>query len=151
MDKIGSKFEWQDGRYIMVDGIFCEVLHKRNNVYNCKKIGSDEIFYIVTDGIKYSHGTTIKEAREDLLYKIGNVDKSKYEGLSIESELTFVDAVECYRVVTGACSLGVKDFVKTKGISTDGMFKIGEIIKLTEGSYGSDKFKSFFGYIDFYS
>ena len=48
-----------------------------------------------------------------------------------------------YRTITGACSFGVKDFVKTKNIKNK-KYKISDIIKITENSYGHKEFKEFF-------
>jgi len=55
----------------------------------------------------------------------------------------FEDAIVCYRVLTGACSFGVKDFVKKNEIKKKS-YKIKEIAKLTEGSYGNKEFISYF-------
>jgi len=140
-----NKFEWQEGKYIMVDGILSEVIHKRGEVYKvCDIVDKTKISYIVSDGINYSHGSSIKDAKEDLLYKISNRDKSSYNSLTLDSELSFKEGIDCYRVITGACGFGVKDFVEKNSISKDGKFKIREIIELTKGWYGDDSFKNFF-------
>jgi hypothetical protein len=145
MNKHISKFEWQDGRYIKVDGILSKVIHKRGNVYKvCDIVDKNKISYIVSDGINYSHGSGIKEAKEDLLYKISNRGKSIYNSLTTDSELSFKEGIDCYRVITGACGFGVKDFVEKNKISKDEKYKISEIIKLTKGWYGSDVFSSYF-------
>ena len=94
--------------------------------------------------MNYSHGNTIREAKEDLLYKITNRDKSNYNNLSLDSELSFKEGIDCYRVVTGACGFGVKEFVEKNNISKDGKFKIREIMELTKGLYGNDSFSKFF-------
>jgi len=109
----GQPIFWQGGKYIMVYGAFSEVLHKRGNIYKVKKLNDTHEFYLVTDEEgRWSHGSTIKEAQEDLLYKISNRCKEDYKGLTHNSVLPFSDAIECYRVITGACSFGVKDFIK---------------------------------------
>ena len=59
-------FSWNKGKYIKVDGIFAEVLNKKKNVWKVKKIGNNRKSFIVTDGYKYSHGNTIKEANKSL-------------------------------------------------------------------------------------
>jgi len=144
-NKYIPKLEWQDGKYIMVDGILSEVIHKRGNIYKvCDIVKKDKISYIVTDGINYSHGSSIKEAKEDLLYKISNRDKSIYNSLTTDSKLSFKEGIDCYRVITGACGFGVKDFVEKNNISKDKKYKISEIIELTKGWYGSDVFGNYF-------
>jgi len=139
------KIEWQDGKYIMVDGILSKVIHKRGNIYKvCDIINKDKISYIVTDGINYSHGESIKKAKEDLLYKISNRDKSIYNSLTTNSELSFKESIICYKVITGACGFGIKDFVERNNIPKYRKYKISEIIKLTKGWYGNDVFSSYF-------
>ena len=136
---------FQNGKYIKIDGIFTEVVNKKGNVYKVKKLNQTKEFYIVTDGNdKFSHGETLKEAKEDLIYKINsNLDKSKYKDLTLESKLTFEEGIEAYRVITGACSFGVKDFVTTNKVKKTS-YTIEEIIKLTSNSYGGSTFKEFF-------
>ena len=136
---------FQNGKYIKIDGIFTEVVNKKGNVYKVKKLNQTKEFYIVTDGNdKFSHGETLKEAKEDLIYKINsNLDKSKYKDLTLQSKLTFEEGIEAYRVITGACSFGVKDFVTTNKVKKTS-YTIEEIIKLTSNSYGGSTFKEFF-------
>ena len=139
-----SLLQWQNGKYILIDGIFSEVIHKKGNVYKVKKYATEKTFYIVTDGIgNYSHGDSVKEAKEDLIFKISNRSKDDYKELTIESKLSFDEAVKCYRVITGACQFGVKDFLSRKNISRRKM-TIGKMIELTQGEYGNQQFSKFF-------
>ena len=138
-------FTWQDGKYIKCDGILTEVISKKGNVYRVKKLEDTVVSYLVTDGHgKWSHGETLKEARDDLIFKIGDVDKSKFENLQLSDSLSFAECIECYRVVTGACSFGVKNFLARKIKRRKKSYKISEIVDLTEGEYGSDIFMEFF-------
>ena len=138
------KFSWQDGKYIKVDGIFTEVVKQKGNVYHVKKLNNDKIFYLITDGERWSHGDTLKEAKEDLVYKVTNKTKDDYKNLTKSSVLTFEEAVVCYRVITGACSFGVKDFVKNKLIKVEKNYSIETIIEKTIGYYGNEEFKKYF-------
>jgi hypothetical protein len=137
-------FSWQDGKYIKVDGIFTEVVKQKGNVYHVKKINDDKIFYLITDGERWSHGDTLKEAKEDLIYKVTNKTKDDYKHLNKTSILTFEEAVVCYRVITGACSFGVKDFVKNKLDKVEKEYSIETIIEKTFGCYGNENFKEYF-------
>ena len=140
-----SFFQWRNKLYIKADGIFSKVISHKKNVFKIQKIGSFKETYLVTDGKgKFSHGDTIKEAKEDLIFKISNRDKSDFENLTLDSKLTFEKAIECYRVITGACSLGTKDFVTTRLSKKEKHYTIAEIITLTKGAYGNSTFKSFF-------
>jgi len=138
---VQAKLSWQNGRYRIFDGIFCEVLRKLKNAYKVK-IGL-ATKYVVTDGVNYAHGDTIKEARADLMYKISDRDTSQYEDLSLDSVVTKEDAIKMYRAITGACEAGTKHFVG--GLrELKPRYTIAEIIELTEGQFGATDFKNFF-------
>jgi hypothetical protein len=135
---------WQGGKYVKVDGIFTEVLNVKGNVKKVKRIGQDKEFYLVTDGNgNYAHGDTIQEAKEDLIYKLSKRDKTDYQGLSKDHKLTFQESIQCYRTITGACSAGVKSFIKSNNIENRD-YTIAEIQALTKGAYGSSDFQNFF-------
>jgi len=140
-----SFFEWRNKKYVKADGIFSKVISHKRNVYKIQKIGSTKETYLVTDGNgKFSHGETIKEAKDDLIFKISNRDKSDYKGLTLESKMSFEKAIECYRIITGACSFGTKDFVSNRLISKKKEYTIAEMIEVTKGEYGSSTFQNFF-------
>ena len=136
---------WSNSKFIAVDGIFAEKVSHHGNVWEVKKINDTKTFFIVTDGNgKYAHGDTIQEAKIDLIYKISNRDKSEYETLTLDSELTFEEAIECYRVITGACSFGTKYFVENHLSKKKDKYTVREMIELTKGRYGNEIFKEFF-------
>ena len=132
-----------DNGDILVDGIYCKVIKNHEGIKKCIKIGSTKEFYVVSSNGKHSHGETIEEAKKDLVYKISNRDKSIYKNLKKDSILTFEEAVECYRVITGACFFGTKNFIETHSVSIKD-YSIEEIIELTSNQYGGNTFKEFF-------
>ena len=142
---IPSMLMWGD-RYILVDGIFAEVINHRGNVWETKRVGRKDIEYIVTDGNgKYAHGYTIKDAKGDLIYKISNRDTSRYKDLKLTDTLTHEDAIEAYRVITGACSAGTRYFVENYlGDDKAESYTIEDIIRLTKGRFGNQIFADFF-------
>ena len=139
-------FENKNGKYIDVDGIFGKIVEQKGNVYHIRLRNHKYITYLVTDGEgHWAHGGNLEGAKDDLLYKITDRNKSDYENLTLESELSFEDAIMCYRVVTGACSFGTRDFIKNRlGNNKKEVYTINEIIELTEGEYGNTTFKNFF-------
>jgi len=139
-------FENENGKYIKADGIFAKIVEQKGNVYHVKLSWAEDITYLVTDGEgRWAHGDTLEKAKSDLLYKITDRDKSDYKHLSLDSELSFEDAIVCYRVITGACSFGTKDFVEHRlGENKKEVYTIREIIELTKGEYGNKAFKDFF-------
>ncbi len=138
---------WQDGKYVNADGIFSRVVSHHGNVYRIAKIGRKEEQYLVTDGNgKWAHGDTLAKAREDLKFKISNRDTSKYKGLPLDHEFSEDEAIECYRVVSGACAAGTKHFLlevlpKEK---RQERYTIAQMIELTKGQYGAETFREFF-------
>ena len=140
-----SFFQWRNKLYIKADGIFSKVISHKGNIFKIQKIGSPKETYLVTDGNgKFSHGETIKEAKEDLIFKISDRDKSDFQNLTLESKLSFEKAIECYRVITGACSSGTKGFVTSRLAKIEKEYTVAEIIAVTKGEYGNSTFKSFF-------
>ena len=139
-------FENENGKYINADGILAKIIEQKGNVYHVKLDGSKVITYLITDGEgRWSHGDILEEAKNDLIYKITDRDKSDYEGLTLDGELSFNDAIVCYRVITGACSFGTRDFIENRlGENKKDKYTIKEIINLTEGEYGNNIFKDFF-------
>src|ERR1035437_10193099 len=140
----GYLLSWQDGKYLLADGIFTEVISHRGNVYHVRKIGEKEVFYLVTDGNgKWSHGATLKEAKSDLMFKISDRTKDDYKNLKLTDTLSFEDAIMCYRVITGACSFGTKDFVSNRLKNKQKKYTVTEIIEVTKGEWGNRTFSDF--------
>ncbi len=143
-EKETNLLTWQKGKYIKADGRFSEVISKKGNVYKLKDVNKKNEYYLVTYGNgKYSHGETIKQAKEDLIYKIKERNKEQFKGIDVDKKLPFAECVEMYRVITGACSTGTKHFIESTGVQKK-KYSVNEIIKMTKGQYGHDQFASFF-------
>jgi hypothetical protein len=132
--------------FLHVDGIFSEVVEKKGDVYHVCNGVNKPISYVVTDGNNHwAHGKTLEEAKQDLMFKINNRDKSDYEKLTLDSELTFNEAVVCYRVITGACKLGTQYYLEHRLPKPHKeKYTIKEMIELTKNEYGGDTFREFF-------
>ncbi|MCK9544880.1 MAG: hypothetical protein M0R03_22935 [Novosphingobium sp.] len=144
-EKDAKFLSWENGKYISVDGLFTKVVSHKGNVWKVKGVAKDKIFYLITDGNgNYSHGDTLQEAKVDLIFKTTNRNKEDYEGLTLNSELSYEEAIVCYRVITGACSYGTKDFIENRLPKKKETYTIAEIIELTKGEYGNNTFEEFF-------
>jgi len=135
-----------NGTHIYCDGRFSEVVSKRGNVWRLKDVGKSNEYYLVSDGgNNYAHGATIKEAKEDLLFKVTE-NKLKKEPIKEDTVIT----MSYYRAVTGACREGMKNFIektftgKQKEKVLDKGIKAKELLPILKKSnaYGFDKFKS---------
>ena len=132
---------------IIADGILSEVISKKGNVYKVINHGKTKPSYLIESEVNdkkvYSHGKTLKEARESLIYKLSDRDSSQYKDLTLDSVLSKEEAIKCYMTITGACISGTKYFVdRLKDDRKE--LSVEEIINLTQGQYGHDKFKDFF-------
>ena len=132
--------------FLHVDGILSEVIEKKGNVYCVHNDINGPITYIVTDGNNHwTRGNTLEEAKQALAFKLNKRDKSEYEKLNLDSELTFDEAVACYSVITGACNFGVYDYFEhSLPTPHKEKYSIKEMIELTKNEYGGDTFREFF-------
>jgi len=108
--------------------------------YNCKNVKDNVITkdecYVAKQGIFYAHGKTIKKAVEDLQFKTIS-KKLKKEQINKD---TIID-VKYYRLVTGACEMGVQSFIKGNELKES--YTAFELLPILEKSnaYGLSKFK----------
>ena len=137
--KAGRWYIVEGGEWVEVDftdGIFSRVISNKGGV---KKVKTDDgkTLYVVSDeNGHHAHGETIKQAREDLIYKV----VAKFDG-KLPKKATGKEWVGIYRAVTGACGAGVKHFAQQTGKSFDDTYTAAQIAKLVEGQFGADKFK----------
>ena len=102
---------------------------------------TEESYIIEVDGI-FSHGKSVKEAKESIIYKMKTRDLSEYKDLTLESVISKEEAIIMYRSITGACAYGTRVFVDSQKIKEQ--YSIKEIIEITNGQFGHNKLKEFF-------
>jgi hypothetical protein len=117
------------------DGIFSRVISNKAGVKKVKTDNGDILYVVHDENGNSAHGKTIKEAREDLIYKA----VAKFDG-EIPKKATGKEWVGVYRAVTGACGAGVRNFVESTGKNLDDEYTAKEITKLVKGQYGAEKF-----------
>ena len=130
---------WKDGKFVKADGMFTEVVSKKGNSYLVKQLHSQKEFYLVTDGDRtHAHGDTLEQAKKDFRFK-KMAEKLKNEPIKPDT----IISINHYRLITGACEMGVKSWMQSNGITKDEI-KASELLPLLEKSnaYGLDKFKS---------
>ena len=143
---IAARYLWRNKEYIKVDGIFTRIISDHGKVMKVQRISRENIEYLVTDGEgRWAHGTTLKEAKESLIYKITDRDSTKYQAWNKDTVVTHAEAIEAYRAITGACALGTRHFCEiVLGDNKKDKYTIAEVIELTKGQYGAETFKNFF-------
>jgi hypothetical protein len=138
-------FPGHSDRIEIIDGIVSKVISSRKNVLKVINLndGVERLSsYIVTDGTRYAHGITIKQARQSLIYKISDRDTSRYKGLTLDSKVTFAEGVELYRTITGSCESQTKSFAERHRFK--GKKTIAQIIDITQGQYNHNLITDFF-------
>jgi hypothetical protein len=140
--------EWLARGYVVADGVHRKLKSQKKlgeiEVFECEEFLERESSYVVKRGDAFSHGETVEKAIEDLRYKISDRDTSKYESWrgDLDREISLDEAISAYRVITGACEFGVKDFVRS--IEVPDKLSIREVFRLTDGRFGAEKFREFF-------
>ena len=149
---VGGKIGFVDGKKLKVqqdyivekdkwvavdftDNVFSRVISTKSGVKKVKTDNGKILFVVHDENGNSAHGDTIKQAREDLVYKA----VAKFDGV-LPKSATGKEWVGIYRAVTGACGAGVRNFVESTGKSLDDTYTAKEIAKLVSGQYGADRF-----------
>jgi len=128
--------------FSFADNILSKIVSRKGNVARIIICGKTRISYLVTDGVAWSHGATLKEARDGLIYKSTSRDTSEFKAWALNKTISKRDAIRAYRAITGACEYGVREWLSHREIPKT--ITPGKIIKLTEGAYGNKEFAMFF-------
>ena len=142
--KAGCWYIVEGGAWVEVDftdGIFSRVVSSKGGV---KKVKTDEgktLFIVSDDNGNNAHGKTIKEALEDLKFKIASRDVSQYQNMALTEKKTPSEWAFVYRVITGACQSGTASFIESKG-KLKKNYTLAEITEQTRGAYGFERFQS---------
>ena len=138
--------EWLRRGYVVADGISKKLKSQKKvgeiEVFECEDFPKKTTSYVVKRGDTFSHGETVEKAIEDLRYKIGNRDTSEFESWTLKTEVSIDEAIQSYRVITGACEFGTKQFCSH--VELPEKITISEIIKKTAGQFGNTQYAKFF-------
>jgi hypothetical protein len=147
-DKINKRiFEAKLERgYVFADGILARLVSKRSLrgllVFKVRLIGKKEDSFVVKRGDVFAHGETVKKATESLKYKLSDHDTTRFKKWKLNTKISQEDAIQAYRAITGACELGVKNFVESRKIPKT--LTVKKVVELSKGQYGNEKFSRFF-------
>ena len=133
----------------LIDGYLFVIKNKKTTKgiiiytgYNFYSRVSNEInkenCYVAEKDNFFAHGNSIKKAIQDVQFKC-IAEKLKKEPINADTIIT----VNYYRLVTGACELGVNSWIKQNNITKE-EYRADELLPLLEktNAYGVDKFKS---------
>jgi Leucine-rich repeat (LRR) protein len=119
-----------------------EVLKLTNPEFKSGELVKDKIFYAAVKDGESAHGETIKQAILDVRFKLSDRNPSQYKDTDIDEQMSIDDLVIMYRTITGACSLGVQNFIEES--ERKSTYSIREIIELTKNRYGHEELEEFF-------
>ena len=138
--------DYVPGRYLYADGILTHI-KRRVEIQNgyTLYIGKIRGRNVVSDGMHYAHCEKLRDGIADLLFKsAADRGAEQYRGLPLDTEMPLEDAVTMYRVITGACRQGAQAFVDSLGDRRMERYTIREMIEVTRGQYGAERFAEFF-------
>ena len=87
-----------------------------------------------------AHGETLREAVNDLQFKILQ-DANLEEHIQRIKQQGYMNA-EDYRLLTGACREGTKRFLQKHGLTWEDTMPVAQVLEITKGQYGSEKFQT---------
>ena len=136
----GLKWKSIDGYLFVIESTKVKgdtTIYKGYNIKNVKgKVITKDECYVAEQGVYYAHGKTIKKAVEDVNFKTIS-EKLKKEPINKDTVIN----MNYYRLITGACEMGVQSFIKGNGLKES--YKASELLPILEQSnaYGLSKFK----------
>ena len=134
---------WVEGRFVWADGILTPIkktIHVGNFLFFVGRIPHRNV---VSDGVHFAHCDKFADGVVDLKIKINGQDASRFYSLRYDTLLTPEEAIEAYRVITGACAQGTRLFLDKIGDEAHKMHTVREIIELVGTNYGFAKFARF--------
>ena len=136
--------KYKPNAWLYCDGMLVHVKRKKTIGKYTFYVGKIPTLHVIYDGENYAHCKSFKEGVLDIEFKKAkDRGAEQYNRLTLNSELTYDEAVTAYRVITGACKAGTQHFLNGLNETKD-KYTIAEIIELTKGQYGSATFKNFF-------
>ena len=138
---------WSDKAYSVrcVDGYCMHILTTKNwDGYTISKCtyfpdSSNEIVYVVEKDGFSAHGSSVRKAVTDWQFKcMEHVDVSEH--IARIAQQGYMDAND-YRLLTGACQQGTDHFLQEHNLTWDDTMPVEEVLKITEGFYGFEKFQ----------
>ena len=136
--------DYVPGRYLYADNMLTHVRTVRQVGEYTLYIGKIRGKNVVSDGTHYAHCKKLRDGIADLLFKTkADRGASQYKDLTLDSVVKTEDAIVMYRVITGACRQGTQSFIDGLGELKEA-YTVREIVELTAGHYGAERFKQFF-------
>ena len=128
--------------YSFADNMLAKVVSVKGRVSRVILAGKTQVSYLVTDGAAWSHGETLKAAREGLMFKISSRDTTEFKNWKLDTKVTLSQAIKSYRAITGTCEQGIRSWLENRKVPES--MTIAQAIEITGGAYGANTYKAFF-------
>ena len=99
--------------------------------------------FIAEKGKYFAHGDTVQKAIQDVQFKFLQ-ETFNLDDLVKQIKTKQMVSVNEYRLLTGACSMGVAEFMKEMNIDVDEL-PLSEVLQITKGRFGYDKIVELLG------
>ena len=137
--------DYVPGRYLYADGILTHVKRRKavNGItYYQGKIPNRNVVY---DGKNYAHCKDFRTGIADLIFKSAKErGAGQYRQDPLDKPFTVPELATRYRVITGACQQGTQAFIDSFGDRLKERYTIREVMELTKGHYGAERFAEFY-------
>ena len=140
--KFEAKLIWKNGKYRKIDGLFCEIISQKNNIFKVKI--KNKIAFIFQKNNISAHGYTVRQAYLDWLFKTSDRDIEQYKNIDKNEPKNQDYWVIAYRTITGACAFGTNNFLENNREKIKKEMTLAEVLEATQGQYGHTTFKEFF-------
>ena len=141
-----SKIEWRGKIYPIkcVDGNCMHIRSRKMlqdiTIMKCSYFPNEEIVYVAEKGEYTAHGKTLREAVADLQFKImDNIDPNEH--IHRIAQQGYMNAND-YRLLTGACREGTNRFLEANNLTWEDTMSVEDVLQLTKGQYGFERFKN---------
>ena len=136
--------DFVDGKYLYCDDMLIHVKRKKKIGEYTFYVGKIKGMNVLFDGENYAHCKSFKEGVSDIEFKKAkDRGANQYKDYTLETVVTFEEAITMYRIITGACKAGTENFINSQR-DIKKKYTVQEIIDITEGQYRSEIFKNFF-------
>jgi len=140
--KMSIEINFNAKSFTIADGILARILQSKSGLKKIIIVGKRTASWLASDDKgNHAHGQTAREAVQELAFKSGDRDVSEFKNMPKDTLKTPEEWGFIYRMITGACQLGTKHFMESKGVLKES-YTLAEIIDHTKGAYGSEKFRS---------
>lgn len=131
-------------KYIFADGILTHIKREKKVGKYTLYVGEIPNNNVVTDGQRFAHCRNFRDGIEDLAFKAAKErGAGQYKSIDVSKPIPLSEAVQMYRVITGACRAGTQAFMSSLEGLKDA-YTVAEMIDITKWQYGSTVFADFF-------